>query len=253
MKIQYCSDLHLEFRENKNWLKRNPLVIKGDILLIAGDTFLFGKNFKDNSYFDYLSENFQQVFLIPGNHEFYNGEDVGLCFQKNYELEIRENVFLVNNIKKEIDAVEFLFTTLWSKIENEKFQISHRVNDFRKIFFKDSVLDIDRFNELFYFAWDFLKSEIQKESTKKRVVLTHHLPSKLCNSGFYKDSLLSEAFCVDLTEDILKSKIDFWIYGHSHDNISDFKIGNTKMLTNQLGYVRLEEHKDFRRDAFFEI
>jgi len=35
---------------------------------------------------------------------------------------------------------------------------------------------------------------------------------------------------------------DYWIFGHHHNNIPDFSIGKTRLLTNQVGYVRYDEH-----------
>lgn len=37
MKIQYCSDLHMEFHENMRFMKSLPLDPVGDVLVIAGD------------------------------------------------------------------------------------------------------------------------------------------------------------------------------------------------------------------------
>jgi len=37
MKIQYASDLHLEFKTNSDFLRNNPIIQAGDALLLAGD------------------------------------------------------------------------------------------------------------------------------------------------------------------------------------------------------------------------
>lgn len=36
MKIQYMSDLHMEFQENSRYLKNNELPVTGDVLVLAG-------------------------------------------------------------------------------------------------------------------------------------------------------------------------------------------------------------------------
>lgn len=79
MKIQYISDLYLEFRSNASWIKEHPIRAVGDLLVVAGDTHLLDDDFYKLDFFKDLSDRFEQTFIIPGNHEFYRGYDVSVC------------------------------------------------------------------------------------------------------------------------------------------------------------------------------
>ena len=39
MRIQYMSDLHMELWDNSRYIRTNELEAKGDVLVLAGDTF----------------------------------------------------------------------------------------------------------------------------------------------------------------------------------------------------------------------
>ena len=48
-------------------------------------------------------------------------------------------------------------------------------------------------------------------------------------------------FYKEYGELIADSRIDVWIYEHSHTNI-DTEIGGTRIISNQMGYVFEDEH-----------
>lgn len=71
MKIQYASDLHLEFHENSRWLKENPLVAVGDVLILAGDIgYLGDDNYTHHPFWDWCAESFRQTIVIPATMSF---------------------------------------------------------------------------------------------------------------------------------------------------------------------------------------
>lgn len=249
MRIQYASDLHLEFPANQRWLDENPMVPEGDILIIAGDTHYLEK-YKHLKLWDRLSREFRETYVLPGNHEYYGGYNVSSGLSETQEA-LRKNVWLVNNCVVERPEVRLVFTTLWSHIENHVADVLLGMNDFRRIRYEGKLIGIEHYNQLHAVAMGFLTSALASESSKPTVVVTHHLPSEHCNAPEYQGSALNEAFCVDLTDLILSSGVAAWVYGHSHRNVPEFTIGGTRMLTNQLGYVQLGEHSSFRQAYCF--
>ena len=251
MKIQYCSDLHLEFEHNSKYLSRNPLQVCGDILILAGDIIPLHDEFLNDDFFKFISDNYEKVFWVPGNHEFYYKDITE--YSTSYNIKLRKNISIVHNVEIEYQDVRFVFSTLWSKIssKNEKV-IEQGVSDFRLITNKSKKLRASDFNLLHEDAFNFIQQSLSR-NTGKTVVVTHHLPSDLCNSPIHANSPINEAFCVDLTKYIENCGANFWIYGHSHFNQKPLFVGDTILLTNQLGYVQSNEHGSFKHNAFISM
>ena len=252
MKIQYCSDLHLEFPENRNFIKRFPLKPEGEILLLAGDIVLFKTMKEHDNFFNYCSDNFETTYWIPGNHEYYHF-DLADVKTPLYE-KIRENVLLLNNQTITYKNVELVFSTLWSHIPpQQEFAVQQSVNDFHLIKNKDKNIAATDFNALHKTDLEFLQAALAKPTDKQRIVITHHVPTLMHYPEQYKNSNINSAFAVELFDTIESSNATYWIYGHHHCNTPAFKIENTTMLTNQLGYVKQNEHQLFNPSAIFEI
>jgi len=256
MTIQFASDLHLGFRENKKFLKANPLQPKGDMLLLAGDIVPLGLIDKHKDFFSYISNNFETVYWIPGNHEYYH-TDLAEIRTENFQPlkeKIKENVVLLNNKSIIYKNVELVFSTLWCYIPPQfEYTVQQSVNDFNLIKQNGKTITAKDFNELHKTDLEFLKTALAKPTDKQRIVVTHHVPTLKNYPKQYKNSDINSAFAVELHGFIESSNVAYWIYGHHHCNTPAFKIGNTTMLTNQLGYVQNNEHQLFNPAAIIEI
>lgn len=245
MTIQYASDLHLEFPENKEFLKANPLQPEAEVLLLAGDIVPFAVMDKHKDFFDSISDHFEVTYWIPGNHEYYysNVAERSGSFKES----IRQNVYLLNNTVVQYKYVRFVFSTLWSKINPvRQWYIEKNMSDFQVIKYNGYRFSLDRFNALHEKSFRFITSVPQQNDTGKTIIVTHHVPTFLNYPTHYKDSDLNEAFAVELSDLIESMQPDYWIYGHHHSNVPDFKIGETTLLTNQMGYVQNGEQLLFK-------
>lgn len=253
MKIQYASDLHLEFAENASYLKHNPLKVVGDILILAGDIgYLGDQNYSQHPFWDWASENYRQVIVAMGNHEFYKYFDI-TTLDNGYIHQIRHNVAAYYNSVISIEDTDIIVSTLWSEISREEAAFTERVvSDFRRIMYGEDLLTFADFNREHRKCLDFVKSAVTASKAGHKIVVSHHVPSFRMQCPKFKDSKANGAFIVELEDFIKESDIEYWIYGHSHYNV-DVRIGDTQCISNQLGYVFNDEHLTFRNDAFIEV
>jgi predicted phosphohydrolase len=252
LKLQYASDLHLEFPVNKKFTHQNPIQPVGDILVLGGDIVTFATMDKHQDFFSLISDQFETVYWLPGNHEYYHfdiAERSGVLDEK-----IRSNVFLVNNSSVVHGNTRLLFSTLWSKIsEANQWHIERNLNDFHLIKNDGFRLSSQKYNELHGESLAFLQNAISETTEEQSVVFTHHCPTFMNYPAQYKGDALNEAFAVELFDWIEFSNINYWAYGHHHSNTPEFSIGNTKLITNQMGYVQRNEHRKFEPNKCIEI
>ena len=252
MIIQFASDLHLEFRQNAEYLKANPLKPVGEILILAGDIVPFVSMDEHLDFFDYVSDRFQSTWWIPGNHEYYYSDIANRS--GTFDEQIRDNIRLLNNTSMQEDGIRFIFSTLWSKIDVKNlWHTEANIADFQVIRSAGRHFSAGHFNQLYAESVEFIKSELPTEKTGKTVVITHHVPTFLNYPERFTGNDLNGAFGTELTDLIENHQPDYWIYGHHHHNTPEFQIGNTRLLTNQLGYVQHDDYHSFKDNCCITI
>ena len=177
MKIQYASDLHLEFGENSSWLKSNPLKAEGDILMLAGDIgYLGDANYVKHPLGDWVSENFKPVIVVLGNHELYKFFDINRLHE-GWTLEIRANVKAYYNCVLHLSQdVDLIVSTLWANIPPQEEYLTERcVSDFKRIRNGNYRLSSQRFNEEYLRCCSFL------EKTQRKQCQTHRSCHSPCS------------------------------------------------------------------------
>ncbi|MEM6830170.1 MAG: metallophosphoesterase, partial [Bacteroidota bacterium] len=242
MKIQYASDLHLEYEENRNYLRQHPIQKSGDILILAGDiTYLNAETIKAFSFLEGLPD-YEGIYLIPGNHEFYlKSMDVSNVLD-GYEQQVGESSYYLNN--KTIyfsDKVRILFTTLWTQLENEELAES-MFSDFDMSHFQGRRFTAKDYNYCHQVCSGFLENELSTPFPGKTVIVSHHSPFPASYLPYPFKMNHEQLLHVDMRYLIEKYPVDHWIYGHVHANFGTRKISNTLFHTNQLGYVYRNHH-----------
>ncbi|MEP2025420.1 metallophosphoesterase [Reichenbachiella sp.] len=254
MKIQYASDLHLEFDDNYHFLMSNKLKPVAPYLILAGDVDIISDGRVTRpEYFQYLSDNWKEVYIIPGNHEFYKKGNVAASY--NLELTIHSNVRYLNHQVVTIEGVDLIFTTLWSRVNTSL--IKNYIADFRQCTYANGPFKYTHHDQLHGKALSWLNKILSLDKERPRVVVSHFVPCQEANgypksNDSYIGPIIGRYFVADLENRIRDWDIDYWIYGHNHWDKDEDALG-VKFRSNQFGYCHTFEHKDFDFEKMIEI
>jgi predicted phosphodiesterase len=231
MKIQYISDIHLEF------LRKPPKIkVEADILVLAGDIGYPYSGIYREFLID-MNKKFKRVYLITGNHEYYNcGKNMNASMEEIDEEIIRiiknnnlNNICYLDNSYDDYEGYRFVGLTLWSKINNSLYLI----NDFTKI----NEMNVELYNDLHEIGCEFLDYITKEVSSKPIIIITHHIPSyNLIDPVFRTEEYNKYNQCfASNCEKYFREPIKVWIYGHTHRN-RETEINGIKFLCNPKGY-----------------
>lgn len=251
MRIQYASDLHLEWEENFAFVMDGGLEAAGDCLVLAGDIAPLAWLDDYRAFWDWCSKNFALTIFVPGNHDYYGRWKSLRKLQRPVSIDIRPNVLCRSNQSVWFGSTEFVCSTLWTHVPpQDETLVQVGMPDYRFIQYRDMDIPMDLnilpedTNHWHAGALSFLKRTVAASAAESIVVVTHHVPSFALCPPEQLGSPLQNAFYAELGNWIADSRINAWIYGHSHI-AGEERIGQTVMLSNPLGYLNLKQGKNF--------
>jgi predicted phosphodiesterase len=225
-----------------------------DVVVLAGDVAVGPRGL------DWIRQRFanRSVVYVLGNHEFYHHNLPCLTELLKREAD-GSHIHVLENSSVELAGFTFLGCTLWTDFavrhnaQRDMAKAEGRINDYRLIHFgtADRVLSPQDTVRIHAQSVAWLKSELAWHDPAQTIVVTHHAPSPRSEAPGYVNGPLSPSFVSDLGALIEQSRIPLWIHGHTHHN-ADYRIGVTRVLTNQRGYPR-EACADFDPGLVIEI
>ena len=232
MRLHILCDLHLEFGMTE---VPSP---DADVVILAGDIHLGreGRRWARSQFPE------TPVVYVLGNHEFYRHSLPELTEALKRETD-GSHIHLLENGRTQIGEFTFLGCTLWTDFElrgdrETSMGIAEDIMSDYQIVRNSSANRVLRARDtaqLHAVSAEWLKRELANCDPTHTVIVTHHAPSPKSEAPYHADSLLAPAFASRLDRLIEKSGVPLWIHGHTHYNV-DYKIGATRVLTNQHGY-----------------
>jgi predicted phosphodiesterase len=242
LKIQFFSDIHLEFGTF------DIPATDADVIVAAGDSGVGLQGV------DWLSQCAKPIIYVAGNQEYYGGDIVHTRIALAERAGASHVAFLENQ-SYEINDVRFLGTTMWTDYSAGDAQVMQlaikNMNDFQQIRCASRPLKPEQLYDINWESCSWLAGELEKPFTGKTVVVTHHAPSSLSwpNTG---NETHRENYCNRLDDFFTRYDIQAWFHGHVH-NVADYVVNKTRVLCNPRGYTGYQVIDGFSAAKTIEI
>jgi hypothetical protein len=239
--------------------KYDYVPLNEDVLVLAGDIHTMCRH---RELFDQVPDHIQIIF-VPGNHEYYRSEfhEVNRYFR---ELQgVMENFTYLENDSFSYKDVEFFGGTMYTDFglygESQKVEAEAMADRGINDFYASQILDEgtpysrmwstkDHLKEHSKFCYE-LEGWIKSTEGKKRVVVSHFVPSPQAVHPRWGQNMLNPYFTADMER--FMGWEGLWLYGHTHDS-SDFMVGDTRCVGNPRGYGKENAH-GFENERILEI
>ncbi len=239
MRIFAISDLHIDYEENRLWLKNlSKYDYKKDILILAGD--ISDRMHLIRYAFETLKSCFKEVLFVPGNHDLW-------VVREDYHKDSFEKFHAVQHLAKQTGIVTKTFTiastaivplTAWYdySFANITEHLKEIWSDFSACIWKDN------FHESDITKYFLDMNEIQSIANKYTQIISysHFLPRIDIMPEFIpysKRDIYGLLGCNDLGKQVKELGSSIHIYGHSHVN-NQVKKDGTLYINNAYGYPR---------------
>lgn len=228
IEFQIVSDIHVEFMDKFPLIKPSArlLILAGDICKIKSPAF--------KPLFDYISNNWEHTYYVPGNHEYYSRHNISSlkCLYRKF-FDKYKNITWLDDQVEYSGQYTIIGSTLWSAPN-----YTEGLNDFRMIKLNNRYITSSGMCTIHYESVKFLKEAIESADHDKPCIVVTHFPPlrKGTSASIYADSPHSKYFTNELTEmEIDTTYVNLWISGHTHYSY-DFRRDGTQYVSNQIGY-----------------
>jgi hypothetical protein len=267
VKLQLCSDLHLEVHPDFQLRPADG----ADLLVLAGDV----GSYQDGSLLadsDFGLARFSPgngwpvpVLYVPGNHE-YDQLDFDQTHQRLRATCERLGIIWLERETVVVAGVRFVGTTLWSDFDalapadgdlTKLLRARHKA--FRAADFYLQKTGTTRagkpwmaqgWREQGLLCQQWLRETLAQPFAGTTVAVTHFAPSLRSADPRYGLTSGTAGFCNSLDDLLPLARL--WIHGHLHCQ-QDYRAQGCRVIANTLGYARKGEQDGFRPDWLVEV